>query len=240
MADCGSFLFLNIERTEPNRVQADAASRKALALDPDLAEAHAARGVALSLSGRHDAAEQSFETAIRLNPKLFDGHYFYARDCFARGQTEKAIRLYEQAYEVRPDDYQSPLLVAQVYEDLGRADEARGARLRGVKAVEERLDLNPDDVRALYMGANGLVALGEHERGLAWARRALELEPEEPMLLYNLACIYSLAGELTEALECLERAIQGGFAHKMWLEQDSNLDPLRDEPRFRALRKLLD
>jgi adenylate cyclase len=89
------------------------------------------------------------------------------------------------------------------------------------------------------MGANGLVALGDRERGLAWARRAREIEPDEPMLLYNLACIYSLAGELSEAIECLERAIQDGFAHKMWLDQDSNLDPLRDDPRFRALRELL-
>jgi TolB-like protein/Flp pilus assembly protein TadD len=239
IADCCSFLFMNVDRKESNRVRADAASRKALALDPELAEAHTARGVALSLGGRHDAAEQSFETALRLNPKLFDGHYFYARDCFVQGKTEKAIRLYEQASRVRPDDYQSPLLVAQIYEDLGRADEARASRLRGVRAAEERLDLNPDDLRALYMGANGLVALGECELGLAWARRAYELEPDEPMLLYNLGCIYALAGEADEALGCLERALDRGFAHRGWIEKDSNLDSLRDDPRFVELTRRL-
>ena len=237
IADCCSFLYMNIDRSETHRVRADAASRKSLALDPELAEAHTARGVALSLGGRHDAAEQSFEIALRLNPNYFDGHYFYARDCFARGQTEKAIRLYEQASVVRPDDYQAPLLVAQAYEDLGRDDEARAARERGVRAARERLDLNPDDVRALYMGANGLVAIGEREEGLAWAARAFEIEPDEPMLLYNLGCIYSLAGEVDEALAFLERAIEGGFAHRAWFEQDSNLDPLREQPRFLALQE---
>jgi tetratricopeptide (TPR) repeat protein len=189
------------------------------------------------LDGRHDAAEQSFEAAIRLNPKLFDAHYFYARDCYTNGNTEKAIRLYEQASAVRPDDYQSLLLVGQIYADLGREEKSRAARLRGVKAAEERLDLNPDDVRALYIGANGLVALGQREKGLAWAKRAMEIEPNEPMLLYNLACIYSLADEYDAAIDCLEKAIDGGFAHRPWLEKDSNLDPLRVDPRFQAMVK---
>jgi tetratricopeptide (TPR) repeat protein len=235
IADCCSFLYMNVERVDANRVRADAASRKALALDPELAEAQTARGVALSLDGRHDAAEQSFENAIRLNPKLFDAHYFYARDCQTKGNTEKAIRLYEQAAAVRPDDYQASLLVGQIYDALGREEESRAARLRGVKAAEERLDLNPDDIRALYMGANGLVALGQRQKGLAWARRAMEIEPGEPMLLYNLACIYCLADEYDKAVECLQKAIDGGFAHRPWLEQDSDLDPLRDDPRFQAL-----
>ena len=237
IADCCSFLYMNVERIDANRVRADAVSRKALALDPELAEAHTARGVALSLDGRHDAAEQSFEAAIRLNPKLFDAHYFYARDCYTRGNPEKAIRLYEQASAIRPDDYQSILLAGQIYADLGREEKSRAARLRGVKAVEERLDLNPDDVRALYLGANGLVVLGQREKGLAWAKRAMEIEPNEPMLLYNLACIYSLASEYDEAIDCLEKAIDGGFAHRPWLEKDSNLDPLRVDPRFQAMIK---
>jgi tetratricopeptide (TPR) repeat protein len=90
------------------------------------------------------------------------------------------------------------------------------------------------------MGANGLVALGERERGLEWARRALEIEPNEPMLLYNLACIYSLAGEIDEAIGCLERALEVGFAHTPWIRKDSNLDPLRDDPRFQAVMAKLE
>lgn len=240
IADCCSFLYMNIERNEANRERADVASAKALELDPEQAETHTSRGVALSLFERYDESEQAFETALRLNPALFDAHYFYARDCFAQGKFEKAIDLYAQASELRPDDYQSPLLVSQIHADLGDEDKARSARQRGVKVVEERLDLNPDDVRALYLGANGLVALGEREKGLAWAGRALELEPDEPMLLYNLACIYSLAEEVEDAIDCLERAIERGFTHKLWIEKDSNLDILRDNVRFQALGRQLD
>jgi tetratricopeptide (TPR) repeat protein len=85
------------------------------------------------------------------------------------------------------------------------------------------------------MGANGLVALGDRERGLALAARAYEIEPDEPMLLYNVACVLALAGELEPAIERLERAVDRGFAHLPWIRSDSNLDPLREQPRFAEL-----
>ncbi|HSD67253.1 MAG TPA: protein kinase, partial [Vicinamibacteria bacterium] len=184
LSDCSAFLYTNAGRHPEDLEQADSASRRALELEPELAEAHASRGVTLSLRGRHEEAERAFETAIRLDPQLFEAHYFYARDAFARGDLEKAVRQYEEAIRVRPEDYQAPLLVAQSFDDLGRPDEARAVRRRGVRIAEEHLRLQPDDARALYMGANGLVALGETERGLEWADRALALDPEDPMLLY--------------------------------------------------------
>ncbi len=239
IADCAAYLYSNIEHNEAYRQQADASSRRALELDPDLAEAHVSRGLALSLLNRPEEAEQMFEEATRLNPNLFEAYYFYARDAFSQGNQEKAIELYKRASELRPEDYQAPLLVAQIYEDLGRKDEAETARRSGVQAAEGRLDLEPDDVRALYMGANGLIALGEKERGLEWSRRANELEPGEPMLLYNLACNYAMAGESDRALACLEQAVDNGFANRRWLEHDSNLDSLRELERFKKLLECL-
>ena len=240
ISDCAAFLYANAGRRPEDLDQADAASRRALALDPGLAEAHASWGVTLSLRGRHEEAEQAFETAIRLNPELFEAHYFYARDAFAQGDLEKAIRQYEEAIRIRPEDYQSPLLVAQSFEDLGRAAEARAVRRRGIRIAEEHLRLRPDDARALYMGANGLVALGETDRGLEWADRALALDPEDPMLLYNIACIRSMAGATEAALDCAERAVAAGLRHKGWFEHDSNLDAIRPHPRFQALMAGLD
>jgi adenylate cyclase len=235
ISDCWAFLYLYAGSHELHREQADAASRKAVELDPQSAEAHASRGVALSLQGAYHQAESAFETAILLGPRLFESYYFYARVAFVSGKPEKAIELYEQASRVHPQDYQPPLLVAQIYADLGRPEEAEIARRRGVQAAEARLKLNPDDARALYMGANGLVALGDVERGLEWADQALELDPHDPMLLYNVACIQSLAGRIDQAIDSLERSVKSGLTEKRWLERDSNLDPLRHHPRYQAL-----
>ncbi len=235
ISDCFSILFQVADSSESNRSQAEAASAKALALEPDLAEAHSAHAMALSLYHRFDEADAAFETAIRLNPKLFEGYYFYARHCFVQGKLGQAAQLYEEASRVRPEDYQAPLLVAQIYEDLGLPAEARAARRKGVKVAEAHLLLKPDDTRALYMCANGLVSLGERERGLDLARRALAQEPEDPMLLYNVACVRCLAGDVEGAVDCLEKAVHSGFAQKEWLQKDSNLDAARSLPRFQAL-----
>jgi TolB-like protein/Flp pilus assembly protein TadD len=240
IADCWSYLFMYAEGGPASREQAEAASRRAMELDPGLAQAHASRGLALSLSGRDAGADTAFETAIRLDPKLFEARYFYARHCFARSQLEKAARLFEEAAQVRPEDFQAPLLVAQVYEKLDRPSAAMEARRRGLRNVEEHLALNPDDARALYLGANGLVALGEKEKGLEWLSRALDLGPREAMLLYNAGCIRSLAGDTEGAIDCLEQAVDAGLAQRGWFANDTDLDPLRTHPRFRALMERLD
>jgi TolB-like protein/Flp pilus assembly protein TadD len=235
IADCSAFLYANSGRSPEHRERALAASAKALELDPELPEAHVSRGVALSQSGRPEEAGQYFETALRLNPRLFEAHYFYARHHFTAGDSEKAIEFYESAAELRPEDYQTPLLSAQIYDDVGRPEDGRAVRQRGVKVAEEHLKLNPDDARALYIGANGLVSLGQIEEGLRWARLARELQPNEPMALYNLACIYSLAGEVDAAIDCLSTSIEHGFSYRDWVEHDSNLDNIRNAPRFPEL-----
>jgi adenylate cyclase len=240
ISDCCSFLFMYAGSHDEHRQEAVVASCKAIDLDPESAEAHASRGVALSLDRNYEEAEEEFQIAIRLNPRLFEAYYFHARVAFARGDLVRAIDLYEKAGEVQPHDYQSPLLMAQIYADLGRDEDAESARRRGVQRAEARLKLNPDDSRALYMGANGLVALGEMERGLQWASQAQAMDPDEPMVLYNVACIQSLAGKVGDAISSLERAVNNGLSQKGWLENDSNLAPLRDHARYQALIRYLD
>ncbi len=239
LADCWSYIYLYSNRSEMVRRQADWASEKAVEMDPASAAAQASRGLSFSLDGRDQEAEEAFERAKQLDAGLFEAYYFHARHAFVHGEREKAARLYEQAMEVRPDDYQSPLLVAQTYDDLGRTADAIAARRRGVEIAEARLASVPDDTRALYSGANGLVALGERERGLQWAERALELEPNDPMLLYNVGCIFSMLGLLDRALDCLEKAAASGLTQRAWFERDTNLDPARNHPRFRHLLETL-
>ena len=235
LADAWSYLYLYAGRQEAAREEADRASVRAVELGPESAQAHASRALALSLNERDAEAEQAFETAIGLDPDLFEARYFYARHSFVHGQQDKAVRLYEEAMRVRPEDYQSPLLVAQSYDDLGRPDDAVAARKRGIELAEQHLRLNPDDARALYMAANGMAALGERERSRDWAERAIKAQPDDPMLLYNVGCIFSMLGCVEEALACLEKGVELGVAEKGWFVHDSNLDPLRGHPRFQAL-----
>ena len=138
---------------------------------------------------------------------------------------------------MRPEDYQRPALLAQVYTGLGRREDALKSKWKALDLIEHHLQRNPDDVRALYLGAAGLIELGKKEKGLDWAKRALAMDPDDSMILYNVACVYSHARELDLALDCLEKSISGGMAHKEWIEHDTDLDPLRELPRFKALLK---
>ncbi|MGH9321392.1 MAG: TPR end-of-group domain-containing protein [Vicinamibacteria bacterium] len=54
-----------------------------------------------------------------------------------------------------------------------------------------------------------------------------------------MGCFYSIAGEREKALDCLERSLEVGTISKDWVEHDSDLDPIRDDPRFRALQARL-
>jgi len=235
VADCCSFLYQYYEASEANLREADAASRKAVELDPDLAEAHASRGLAYCLNKRFDEAEKEFQTAIRLNPNLFEAYYFFARARLAEGKLEEAARLFEHASRVNPNDYQAPALLSGVLRGLGRMAEAIAASRRGLQIIEQHLQMNPDEARALYLGAGMLVQLGEKARGLDWAGRALQVDPEDPSILYNVACIYAVEEQVEPAIECLEKALDHGFGHKEWLLHDPDLDVLRSHPRFQQL-----
>lgn len=235
LADCYSYLFMYSEQSGENLQKAEEFSKKAIKLNPTLAEAYTSYGLALSLRGNFEASEQAFEKAIDLDPMLFEAQYQYGRMLFSHGDLLKAAVKYEAARRIRQDDYQALLLNGQCYDSLGFEEKAVETRIQGVKIAEEVLELNPGNVRALYMGANGLVALGEKKKGLEWLQRALTLEPDDPMLLYNAGCIYSLCEMPDEALNCLERSVKTGLTQKSWYENDSNLDILREIPRFQEM-----
>jgi len=235
VADCYSYLYMYWDASEANLQAAEDASRKALLLDPGLAEAHVSRGLAISLGKRYDEAELEFQTAIRLDPKLFEAHYFYARACFQQGKLEDAASLFEKASQVKPEDYQSLSSLGMVYTGLSRNEEALDAYRRAWQVAEKHLELHPDDARALYLGAVALCRLGERSRSLEWARRALAIDPEDCGILYNVACTYALQGKPEEAIDCLEKAMTHAFWYKRWAQHDSDLDSLRSHPRFQAL-----
>jgi TolB-like protein/Flp pilus assembly protein TadD len=234
-ADCCSFLYMYWDASKANLDGADSYSRQALEIDPGRAEAHASRGLALSLSKQYAEAEVEFETAIRLNPNSFEAHYFYARALNQQGKYDGAVREYREASRVRPDDYQSAYLIGSPLRHLGRDEEAKDSMRAASVAVEHHLELNPDDARALCLGGAGLMSLGQQAKALEWAQRAYALDPEDSGVLYNVACVYALGGRFHDAMSCLEQAVKNGFGHREWLENDTDLDPLRAEPRFQAL-----
>jgi TolB-like protein/Flp pilus assembly protein TadD len=235
LGEVHALLFTYWLSSDEHLQAADNASARGVVLASTLAETHLARGMALSLNRRHDAAEEEFLTALALKPNLFEAHYHYARHCRTMGRLAESARWFESAGTLRPEDYSTPALLASVYVGLQRAEDARAAQQRAVTLAERRLKLVPDDERALYLGAGCLSSLGDTGRAREWAKRAVAMEPDDSAVLYNVACVYALLGLADSAIDCLERSLTNGFGHWEWIEHDSDLDPLRDHQRFKAL-----
>jgi len=224
---------------EPHLEKAREASDHALKLDPESAEAHVAAGQGFSMEQRYVDAAKEFERAIELDPALFDAYYYYGRACFKSGDSDKSLRLFQQAQDVRPEDYEAIYLTSLVLRLLGRNEESRAADERAIKSVRKHLELNPDDARAYVLGAGALARLGERDEAKQWCERAMSLAPDDDAVLYNAACALARLGEDERALNMLQRAIEAGLAGGDWVVRDPDWERLRDNPRFQALAKRL-
>jgi adenylate cyclase len=214
---------------------ADRASRVAMELAPNLADAHLARGYTLSNLRRYEEANHHFEAAARINPNLFDAYYYYGRAAFAAGDIEKSIDLWRKAGDVRREDFESPLLQAQSMRKLGRLEESRVVNHEAVRRAEKLVELNPSNGRVLSFGSGALHDDGQSERALEWARRAEALYPDDMGVIINGALLRARNNMTEEALDLLDRVFSKGWGKKDWVENDPDYDGLRGEPRFIAM-----
>ncbi len=235
LADSCSYYYKHFCRDATVMDRADQASKRALQIDPQSAEAHTSRGLVLFLQERRPEAEMEFEAAVRLAPRVFESYYLYAHACLMWNELEKSVSLFEQASALRPEDYQAPMLRACALRGLNQIDRANDAYRHGLRVAQRHLELNPDDPRARYLGAGALILLGECERGAKWAEIAAKLDPDNSLTQYNLAAIYAALGDHDLAFDHLNRAVDLGMDYKRAFLADPDLEPLRNDPRFAAV-----
>ncbi|TIL37379.1 adenylate/guanylate cyclase domain-containing protein [Mesorhizobium sp.] len=238
LADCDSYLLLANDPTATyDNVVANA--DRALELEPGLADAHASRGIAMFTKGRRDEAEVEFEKALELDPTSFEAHFFYGRNCHAQGQFEKARGFYERTIALKPDDYRAWDQLRAVHVSLGQHEEAVESARQCLQRIEKEIAAYPDEPILLCYGGCLLADLGEMEHGAEWASRAAAIAGNDLRVLYNLACCYAKLGKAEEAMDCLERQASGSPIYvaqtTAWMKKDSDLDSLRNHPRYLAL-----
>jgi len=234
-ADSYSLAVMYADATPSYRDMARNASERALELQPESAEAHASAGLAHLVREEFEDAETEFDKAIKLKPTLFEAYYYFARTRFHQGDMKSAAELFAKAAAVNPDDYQSRLLRVQILRGEGDTNLAKEEAREAVEVVERHLEWHPDDVRALHLGAGSLVLLGRIDRAESWLQRALEIDPHDPIVLYNLACNYAIMSKAEEALDFLEQAVANGGVSPGWMKNDSDLANLHGHPRYEAL-----
>jgi adenylate cyclase len=110
---------------------------------------------------------------------------------------------------------------------------------RYLKRAEQALRLHPESSKPVQQGACALAFLGERDRAKEWLERALAIDPDDNLARYNATCAYSLLGEIDQAIDLLEICSQQvGPDQKLWFKNDSDLDPIRNHPRYHKLLEL--
>jgi adenylate cyclase len=217
---------------------AKTAAEKAVALNPRLAEAHAALAEALGRGPTMDqaTAEHAVETALKLDANCYDAHLFAGYMRMVQKRHEEAARHFETACALDADAYRPAGMVVQVYESMGDQKNALAAARRCLERCEKILRSEPDHGGALGFLVTSLADLGEAERAREWAKRAVLFDPDNVRLHYNLACAMAKLHDADTAIDFLEGVVAKVNATWLaWMGIDSSLDPIRDHPRYNSM-----
>ena len=228
-------MYQLIAREERFRELAQELSFKALMYDNNLSEAYRAMGLSYFLWGKLEEAAASCTKAIEIDPEDFIAHWTLGRIYFTEGMLEKALGLFRRVAEIKPSFYAGVADVAQTCLGLGRTEEAEAAYRQLLQLMPNYLLQNPDDSRARLIYANQLGRAGHKDEAIREGSKALELNPGDPMMLYNAACMYANLGESSRAIEALQQAIDAGYINFGWIRNDPDLISLRVDPAFVAL-----
>ncbi len=238
LADCAS----RLKSQHGVQISTDeiiAIADKELAINPDLAEAYAARGNALAVDDRRAEAITAFEQAMSLDPNCYEVRYNYGRFLTHTGHYARAAEHFMRATEIRPDDFEAPLFAAQALDQLQQRNKVHTYVQIGVKRAEEALRRHPENSRPAQLIAPAFAYLGEVEQSKAWLARSLEIDPDDNLVRYNAACTYAQLGETDKALDLLDIWIkQVARNSKLWLRNDPDFDAIRDHPRYQTLLAL--
>ena len=210
-------------------------AQTAVRLRSDLSTAHAALGYTLGALNQWSDAKKSFEQALHCDRNDADAHYLAARTLFASRDYAAATTMAEQAGALDVENYRPVYLAARA---AAAVDPARARRLGELtlKRVRMRLEIDPEEPRAVNTLGPLMAHLGEHDA----AATSLEAESSigSPMEFYDVVA-RALIGDVPGAIRTLEAVADRGWCHPAWLEAEPALASLNSERAYRRIASQL-
>jgi serine/threonine protein kinase/Tfp pilus assembly protein PilF len=230
-------LYQDFERKDAWLDKAIESSLRALMYDSTLSDAYAALSLAYWNKDSQDEALTASQKAIERDPNNFIGYWILGRIYHGTDKDREAVDLFNKVIALNPDFYSVYGDLQIVYARLGEKEKYDETLRTALKVYERYLSQHPDDARGHMYFATDLAQVGRKDEAKLEAARALELSPDDPLMLYNATCFYAQMGEKHLALETLKTAIAAGYANFDWLKRDTDLDSIRNEPAYIELMK---
>jgi adenylate cyclase len=214
-----------------------AALDRALALNPDLAEARALKARILSEAGRHEEAAAEIAIALRLDPESYEVNLHAGYISYNQGRLEDAARHFEKAAALIETDFKALQMLVSCYTALGDDENCERTARIALERAEKAVAQDRGNGFAMGVGVTALAALGETERAKDWMDRALLIDPDNLLMRYNFACTLATAlGDAEAALEMLGPVLERDAGNNVdAAKTDPDLAGLRDDPRFLAI-----
>jgi TolB-like protein/tRNA A-37 threonylcarbamoyl transferase component Bud32 len=248
------------------KARAKAAAERAVQLDSLSAEAHTSLAVFRLFYERDwEGCEREFRRAIALNPSYAFAHDQFALALAFTGRFDESVAESRRAAQLDPLSPQ--VLVDAAMAPIFQRDFAAASALAKRAAeldptfffpvmVDGWIDLEAGNARAAIpllerateMGAPPFVwaylayaygAAGDRTKALAQVERLRSMAPDGRVPPFSLALVYLGLGDKGRALDNLEAAVGADSQMLCWLGRDALFDPLRAEPRFKALLRRL-
>jgi tetratricopeptide (TPR) repeat protein len=231
---CG--IIYEFREQDPRWIEkGSAACDRAHALEPQLAEMLAARARLNYSQNKFDEAIRYAQMAIERKADCEGAYNILGRAYFASGRFREAAAIADRALEASGDDYNVYIPLINSLERLGETASARKLRQRLIPALEQQLDMVPEDVRARTLLANIHATLGNQDDAIRHLQTAIALRPNDSNVLYNAACTYGVFEKKAEALDMMKRAKEAGYGNWAWAARDPDLACLHDDPEFQRL-----
>ena len=173
---------------------------RALAIDPQDAEAHSYRGVALAQLGRMHEALAAFDEALKINPQFAEAHYNRGVALTELGRTDEALAAFDRALAINPQDAKAHHNRGAVLAKLGRTDEA-------LVAFDRALAINPQDAEAHQNRGAVLTQLRRMNEALVAFDEALKINPQFAEAHYNRGLALAQLGRTDEARAAFDCAL---------------------------------
>jgi adenylate cyclase len=212
-------------------------AERALALDPDLVEAHAVKAYILLMNNDMDAAAAEAEIALKLDPESYEANRSAGRLNYQMHRYEEAIRLYRKAAGLMEADLNSAMMLISAHHAVGDTAGMRDAAALALKRADVILARDQNNSGVVAYSAYALAAAGEDERAKSRMNRALMMDPDNWNMRYNFACALSVyLSDRDAALDMLESVyatITDVFLP--YAKADPDFAFLHDDPRYQAM-----